>query len=470
MSTEISIIMLSVNLVAYLKVRFSRKVAVVACFAPRALVISAALVRLIWLYPITPRNNPQYRLWLPTVITQVQVCLSVCTACVPYMVPFFKSLEGSLRRNYSAKSRDFRLEDGRAHTNSSLWSRRNGKGKGFNSWDSTAIASLQYERVAQVSPHIPTPTPMSPLTPPRLCTPPSRSPSERGLSISIPDRDTQRQRSDSIGSPKTASSFALSPSCTSPQPLLSQSFVPTRKAPTPPPKSHSPNPQTYSSNYASGAPSTSGTPRTQRFSLFPSQRTSSRSPQPRQDEFASAAILPIRALRSQTNSSAIRHPSVLKTYNPLDNAAYRSRSSSNVQGPKFSTAPQPLSPPSTTTTRNKLQKRPASVQDLTSPMGAAIDNYFNSAVPSDPPPPPAPPLSSLQRQRNQQVLLPSNSSRVPSSPTYNAMGAPTPSDILRDDLFLPRDSISMTRTLRAEVMPSVHDVRNRPLIVVRSPS
>ncbi|KAJ4377764.1 hypothetical protein N0V83_000594 [Neocucurbitaria cava] len=72
MSTEISIIMLSVNLVAYLKVRFSSKVAVVACFAPRLLVISAALIRLIWLYPITPHSDPQYRLWLPSIMTQVQ--------------------------------------------------------------------------------------------------------------------------------------------------------------------------------------------------------------------------------------------------------------------------------------------------------------------------------------------------------------------------------------------------------------
>ncbi|CAO2647581.1 Nn.00g085030.m01.CDS01 [Neocucurbitaria sp. VM-36] len=458
MSTEISIIMLSVNLVAYLKVRFSRKVAVVACFAPRVLVISAALIRLIWLYPITPHRDPQYRLWLPSIMTQVQVCLSISTACIPYMVPFFKSLEGSLRRTYSTKSRELRIEGAHERTRLSIWSRRHKKGKVLNSRDWTAVASLQYDRVPQVSPHIPTPTPMSPLTPIRLYTPPSRSPSERRLSIRIPDSDTQRKDMNDIASPQTASSFALSATCKSPHPLLSQSFVPTRKAPTPPPKTHSVYPPTVSSNYSSGAPTPSSTPRTQRFSLFPSQRSSSRSPQLSQRALTSPGIASIRELRSNAVSSTIGYSNSLRPYNRADGGANRSRASSNTQAPKFSTAPQPQSAPPTTTARNKLQKRPASVQDLTSPMGAAINNYFNSAVLSNPPPPLTPPVSSLQRHRNQQILSPSNSSRVP-----------TPHDVLRDELFLPRDSIYLRRASRSQTMPSVHEAQDGPYIVVQSP-
>ncbi|KAF1850267.1 uncharacterized protein K460DRAFT_350343 [Cucurbitaria berberidis CBS 394.84] len=462
-STEISIIMLSVNLVAYLKVRLSRKVAVVTCFAPRVLVISTALIRLVWLYPITPHSNPQYRLWLPAIITQMQVCLSVCTAGIPYMVPFFKSLEGSLRRTYSTRSRDLRIEDRYIRTRSSLWSRRHKKGDVFNSWDSTAVASLQYERVAQVSPHIPTPTPMSPLTPPRLYTPPSRSPSELGLSISIPDCYAQRQRTNEIGSPQTASSFALSPTCVSPQPLLSPAFIPTRKAPMPPPKTQSPNPSTASSNYSSDEPTPSSTPRTQQFSLFPSQQSNSRSPQSQHGVFASPTIPPIRALRSQTRSSTVQHPIYLRPYNSVNRTLYQSR---NAQAPKFSTAaPLQQSPSPATTTRNRLQNRPDSAQDLTSPMGAAINNYFKSDVPNHPLPPPVTPPSSLQQQRNQHILSPSNSSRMPKSPPNNT----TPHDVLHDELFLPRDSISMTRTSRTQTMPSVRDVRHSPRIIVRSP-
>ncbi|KAF2741880.1 hypothetical protein M011DRAFT_413696, partial [Sporormia fimetaria CBS 119925] len=105
MTTDVSIIMLSVNLVAYLHVKLSEKVVVVACFAPRILVIGAALARLIYLYPITPHSNPQYNLWVPTICAQVQVCLSISTACIPYVKPFFGKVgSGSwrtseLRRN-----------------------------------------------------------------------------------------------------------------------------------------------------------------------------------------------------------------------------------------------------------------------------------------------------------------------------------------------------------------------------------
>lgn len=463
MSTEVSIIMLSVNIVAYLRVRLIRKIAVVACFAPRALVVTASLIRLIWLYPITPHVNPQYRLWSPLLITQVQVCLSICTACIPYMVPFFKSLEGNLRRTQSIKSRDIRLEEGYARSRSSLWFRRQKKAEVFHSWDSVAVASLQYERVPEVSPHIPTPTPMSPMTPPRLHTPSTRSPSERGLSIRIPDRDSQARRTTDVTSPQTASSFALSPTCTSPQPLLSQSFIPTRKAPTPPPKTHSPYPPTASSNYSSDVPTPTDTPRTQRFSLFPSQRSKSRSPQPPQGSFPSPSIPPIRAMRSQTMSGTTRHPTVLRPYHPSDRTG-------SPSAPKFSTAPQPRSPPPTATTKSNHLQRPQSVQDLTSPMGNAINNYFNSDAPNPPPVPHLPPPSS-QRQRNQQVLLPSNSSRGTTSPPPSATHArkPSPQDIIRDELFLPRDSLYMTRTSRSQTVPAIGDVRNSPQIVVRSP-
>ncbi|KAF2200589.1 hypothetical protein GQ43DRAFT_373454, partial [Delitschia confertaspora ATCC 74209] len=85
MTTDVAIIMLAVNLVAYLKVKLSRKICLVACFAPRIFVIGAALARLIYLYPITPHTHPEYSLWVPVICTQVQVCLSISTVCIPYM-------------------------------------------------------------------------------------------------------------------------------------------------------------------------------------------------------------------------------------------------------------------------------------------------------------------------------------------------------------------------------------------------
>ncbi|KAH8722992.1 hypothetical protein GQ44DRAFT_621643 [Phaeosphaeriaceae sp. PMI808] len=299
LSTEISIIMLSVNLVAYLQVRLSRKFAVVACFAPRALVASASIIRLVWLYPITPYSNPEYQLWLSAILSQMHVCLSICTACIPYMVPFFKSLEGSLRRTNSSKGPEFRMDERSRHTPSSLWFRRQKKSQTFNSWESTAVPSLQYERVPQASPYIPTPRAMSPLTPPHFNSRPgstrSAASSRRGLSINIPDRHSPLPQSTDIVSPQTASSFALSPSCASPVPLLNmQSFIPSRKAPTPPAKAHSPYPPTSSSHYSSRSNSPASPPRPQRFSLFPQQSppTLRYSPEMQQSGFTPVHVPP----------------------------------------------------------------------------------------------------------------------------------------------------------------------------------
>jgi hypothetical protein len=217
--------MLSVNLVAYLRVRLSRKLAVVACFAPRSLVIAASIVRLIWLYPITPHSSPEFRLWLPAILMQIHVCLSICTACIPYMVPFFKSLEGSLRRRHMVDSAGYYTNERGERQTSSLWFRRHTKSsKNLDSWDSIVVVAPRYERVSQASPYIHTPPAISPLTPPRWISPPStadtQAPSGPGLLINIPMGNSPLLRTTDVGSPQTASSFALSPSCTSPIPLF----------------------------------------------------------------------------------------------------------------------------------------------------------------------------------------------------------------------------------------------------------
>ena len=93
MATDMAIIALSANLVVYLDIEPSRKLLVVACFAPRLLVIGAALARLVYLYPITPQNNPEFYLWVPTICAEIEICLSVSTACIPYIPLFCKGVE-----------------------------------------------------------------------------------------------------------------------------------------------------------------------------------------------------------------------------------------------------------------------------------------------------------------------------------------------------------------------------------------
>jgi hypothetical protein len=464
MSTEVVIVALSVNIVVYLQVRLSRKFAVIACFAPRLLVLVTALVRLVWLYPITPHNDPQYRLWLPTILSQVQACLSIATASIPYMVPFFKGLDGNLRRIPSTRSRIHLIDEDNRRSRSSLWFRRHNKSKKtLDLWDSAADASSQYERVPQVSPRVPTPRPMTPLSLLRLKTPSSSQASVRGLNIYIPCHDQRRQRSLDWASPRTESSGALSPTCASPQALLLQSFTPTRKAPSPPPKIHSPKPPSSSACYSSRAltPPVS-TPHAHRFSLFPAQRSPSISPQPRQGP--SPSVPPIRVMRSPTVSGTSRYPATLSPRSPPNHPRFPVRSSSRAQPPKFSTTTYLQTPP-LPTAMSGSGTRPGSVQDLTSAMGAAINSWFSTSDSEDSPQSPALPQPSLQQSRNQQALSPVNSVRIFNSRYTNHTRSPTIDDVLRDEPYR-----GATRKPRSQTMPSVRDVRHSPHIVVRSPS
>ncbi|PVI00811.1 hypothetical protein DM02DRAFT_373631 [Periconia macrospinosa] len=287
MTTDVSLVMLSVNLVYYLKVKASRKVAVVACFAPRILVIAASLTRLVYLYPITPHTNPAFNLWIPVIVTQVQASLSIVTACIPYMRPFFYSSDAQVPEDKGSRRHMMVGEESYTHFSSNGYARGHKRGQGLsqdtttpNSWPN----SWDYGRNHDVSPRIPSPAPLSPLLPPRLTTPPnsyettSRSPSERGLKLQIPKRDTSAGRRATFISPQTASSHALSPDCMSPvaQPFLTNNdeYFPiplAPRSPTPPQPCHTPpNAAVYSGDDSDTEPPVRN-PRT-RFSLFPSHQ------------------------------------------------------------------------------------------------------------------------------------------------------------------------------------------------------
>jgi hypothetical protein len=472
MSTEVVIVMLSFNLVVYLHLGKSRKIAVVACFAPRALVAASSLIRLIWLYPITPHDEPEYRLWLPAILSQVHVCLSICTACIPFMVPFFRSRDGSRRRTFLFKGADVRPDERALRTPSSLWFRRQRKSQTINSWDSSAVASLQYERVPQASPHIPTPRPISPLTPPHYSSRPGTAGAEslnsQALSISIPERGLASTSRTEIVSPQTASSSALSPTCT---PLLRMHpSLSSRNVPTPPPKSHSPKTPTASSFYSSRGQSPVSPVQQPRFTLFPQQATPRRrySPDLRQGGFTPDTGPSIKSLQSSRTSNNARY----HTSHELSTSRERSRSRNRMRhnheaAPKFSTAPHPNAAPSTAISPTSGRKH-FSIEELNSPMGAAINNYFLCAVPEFEPSAPTPIASprSVRHQRNHQVLSPASTLRTQKPLPRSPLPGTSP-DLVSSELALPHDSLVMNRAFRSPGMPPVQDVRSSPRVVVR---
>ena len=382
---------MSICLVVSVKLRISRKVSIISCFAPRCLVAAAALARLIWMYPVTPRYNRQHQLWIPIIISQIQLCLSISTASIPFMVPCFRGFSGNPRRVASAKSTMHLLDEEGTRSKSSLWFRRHQKAEDMDLWDLTADSVVRYERVPKASPRIPSMRPITPLSPSRLQASPTEQARLHCLNIYIPFQDPRRRQSLNLASPQTQSSGVWSPSCTSPGAYLISSFIPSRKAPTPPIKAYSPRPPTPSSCYSSRSPTpVSAAPDRQRLSLFPSQRSQAVSPRNQHPTSRLPKVEPIREMYAAAahrnfgpvaRSGADKFPAREKL---------SMRSPRRAQPPKFSTTAQLQIPLLSTLDENKT--RPESVQDLTSPMGAAINNWFSSedarrspASPSSPP-------------------------------------------------------------------------------------
>jgi hypothetical protein len=56
-------------------------------------VVGAILAEIVVSENLFPTLDPTYDLWLPTLLNQTTGCLSVVTACLPYLKPFMESIE-----------------------------------------------------------------------------------------------------------------------------------------------------------------------------------------------------------------------------------------------------------------------------------------------------------------------------------------------------------------------------------------
>jgi hypothetical protein len=56
-------------------------------------VVAAAASRLAYLAPVSPHDNPAFKVWISVVCTELQICLSISTACIPCIKPFFEGVE-----------------------------------------------------------------------------------------------------------------------------------------------------------------------------------------------------------------------------------------------------------------------------------------------------------------------------------------------------------------------------------------
>lgn len=467
MTSDVAIVMLAVNLVAYLRIPFTRKVIVVACFAPRVLVIGASLARLIYLYPIAPHDNPRFALWTPLLCTQVQVCLAISTACIPYIKPFFavpegvsKGLEGGRRFSKSVRH----IYAFGAQTATSSWRKKFRK---LSCIEASTSDDLEYS-CAGPSPRIPSPPPISPLSPPRCATPttllgqvtiPVRQLRERGLTLQIPNTGSY----PTVGlTPQTASTHTSSPYVVSPlypQPLL---FFQTRSPVTlsrnysPPPVNPSAHCESSTTERITEHLSVKALPQKTGYSLFPSPTPGRyafvpRDPKPLVQKPSSKQLSCRVQERTDGQPSYPERSSSLKCW-----YGHASPAIKFAVGPSLTTAR-----PSTTI----LSKAPTpKLRDNMARSPITPSSPFSSPSRSTPTAVAVDEAPSPQQARNKRVLSPQNSSRLSH---INSMAPVKIRDSWRSTVYLgdaPNDAPHPRWELRE--IPTIQDARSSLWLVL----
>ncbi|MCJ1365418.1 hypothetical protein MMC16_004539 [Acarospora aff. strigata] len=108
--TDLPLIILPLVIIWSINIEVRRKLVILACFAPRMSVLAAILAQLIYLNRTsTSTPDPTYTT-LPLVLTtQLVQNLSVITACIVYLKPFFESLESGMIRSDDLRRRRLKI-------------------------------------------------------------------------------------------------------------------------------------------------------------------------------------------------------------------------------------------------------------------------------------------------------------------------------------------------------------------------
>ncbi|KAF7954416.1 hypothetical protein EAE96_005538 [Botrytis aclada] len=105
--TDASLILLITFIALHIQTSSSRKLTLISIFGTRICVIAAVCCQLF--YSNKRIDDPTFDPWRTTICNQIVQCLSIITACVPYLKLFLDSLESGLLR-----SDDLRRRGGRA--------------------------------------------------------------------------------------------------------------------------------------------------------------------------------------------------------------------------------------------------------------------------------------------------------------------------------------------------------------------
>lgn len=442
------------SIVAALQMPLCRKMAVISCFSPRLLVIAGTIVRTIWVYPTIPQRHDHHRIWEPLVAMQVHLCMSIITASIPFMVPYCRELSHRLQGSTSKRS-SMHLQDKTVGHPTSIWFRRHLRNSDAVMRNSDPEGATHYELIPRVSPGIPFARSTSPMASGALQMSPKQKSTVKGLNIHIPHRSSLGRRSHELVSSRTQSSGMLSPWSTSPQALLTHSFVPSRKAPIPPPKTPRLGPLTPTSFYSDDSdtpPSTASRNELSLVSRHEQSRTIFTTPQ------ASPYLSP------GTSVSGDKH-SVTGHSTASPKRLLYGQPSQRIQLPKFSSSPRLQTP--AFSTPNQSNARPRSIEDLVSPMGTAINGWFNSPdserlhqfSPLSP--------SRARDSSSEHGFSPIESPYMPKYPLFSHTRSPARSNVFLNEPSSSHSFYHTSLALETGRMPPIRDVRSSPRVVVR---
>ncbi|KAI1370333.1 hypothetical protein F4677DRAFT_438689 [Hypoxylon crocopeplum] len=96
--TEVFIITLYTIIIGKIQISRLRRAIVISIFSLRLLVIGIVIAQLVIFLDEFPGSGLTGSSWLPVVLNQIVLGLSVVTACAPYLKPFMESLESSIVR------------------------------------------------------------------------------------------------------------------------------------------------------------------------------------------------------------------------------------------------------------------------------------------------------------------------------------------------------------------------------------
>jgi len=97
--TDAALVILPSVIVFGLQVKLAQRINTVMIFAFRVVVIVASVAQIVILRQKMGSQDPTFDFWLPAVMAEVIQSLSIVATCLPYLKPFFESLQSGMIRS-----------------------------------------------------------------------------------------------------------------------------------------------------------------------------------------------------------------------------------------------------------------------------------------------------------------------------------------------------------------------------------